>query len=145
MKPITAHKTDIHNRVIQFRGLKDEHVNHRLNVELRYRTNEEDGATIDKAVALDNEVIPAIFRAFDLQTDLLAACKALLRIHYDTGNASVAGLEASNLAETAIAKATSRIPIPLEPTAEKEPVCPNCSRIVELCNCGVSTGGVVQD
>lgn len=41
--------------------------------------------------------------------DLLAACKALLRLHYDTGKASLNALQVSNQADDAISKATRHL------------------------------------
>lgn len=38
---------------------------------------------------------------------LLRACKALRRLHYDHGTASISGLKATELADEAIAKAES--------------------------------------
>lgn len=40
--------------------------------------------------------------------ELVEACRMLLRVHYDTGSASLAGLDAVNLAEAAIAKASGK-------------------------------------
>lgn len=40
--------------------------------------------------------------------DLLEACKSLRKLHYEKGTASIKGLEATQLADLAISKATGK-------------------------------------
>lgn len=56
------------------------------------------------AVVFEEADAELIVRAVNSHTDLLAACQGLLRLHYDEGKPSAAGLEAVNKAEAAIAR-----------------------------------------